>query len=141
MAVTYRRATVADEDSIHALYDERGYTRGIQPKDMIWVAEAKEGVIGVCRVAPELGTFVFRGLFIVERCRGLGIGTWLAKTALVAANVKECYCLPEPHLVAFYADLGFGEVAADAGPSFLATRLQKYRAEGSNVVLMRRSLI
>lgn len=138
--INYRRATVSDQEGIRALYEDWGYTHGIALEDLIWVADADAALIGVCRVAPEQGTFVFRGLYVLDRYRGQGVGRTLARTALAVAGIPECYCLPERHLVAFYKSLGFREVAITDAPSFLAERMSKYRNEGYDAIIMLRAV-
>lgn len=137
--VEYRRQRDADQQGVHALYAEWGYTRGVAAEDMIWVAAWASRLIGVCRIAPENGTHVFRGLYITSDCRGLGIGRQLARYALSSAGVPECYCLPEPHLVGFYGELGFQHAALETVPPFLQSRTDQYRTEGYDVVVMRRA--
>jgi len=136
--VEYRRPLDAERAGVDALYAEWGYTRRIAAEDMIWVAASASRLIGVCRIAPENGTHVFRGLYITANCRGSGIGRQLSRHALSSAAVPECYCLPEPHLVGFYGDLGFQRAALETVPPFLQARTEQYHAEGYDVVVMRR---
>jgi hypothetical protein len=52
---------------------------------------------------------------------------------------RECYCIPYSHLVGFYAQIGFAEMAPVAAPAFLAERLADYRRRrGLDVVIMGR---
>jgi GNAT superfamily N-acetyltransferase len=136
--IQFRPATPADRDSINALYGEWGYTGGIAAPDLIWVAATKTGPIGVCRIAPEIGTHVFRGLYITERQRGRGIGRELASKALEAAAVSVCYCVPNAHLVLFYRQLGFVVIENEAVPTFLRERVERYKKKGLDVTVMRR---
>jgi hypothetical protein len=53
---------------------------------------------------------------------------------------RECYCVPYPHLVEFYAQIGFAVFEPAAAPAFLAERVAEYRRRGQDVILMRRTI-
>ena len=51
---------------------------------------------------------------------------------------RECYCVPYPHLVGFYGQIGFAALDPSAAPPFLAERLTDYRCNGEDVILIRK---
>ena len=126
-----------DISRIAAAYIEWGYGGGIAPDDTAWAAEAAGELIGVVRVAPEHGTLVLRGMRIAEQWQRLGIGTQLlTSVSSWLGEGRKCYCVPYTHLVHFYGQIGFVEIATDAAPAFLGSRVAKYKQRSLDVVIM-----
>lgn len=135
---TIRIAHIADLGRIVTAYESWGYKRGVSPSDTVWMAEADGELIGVVRIAPENGTLVLRGMRIAEPWRTRGIGSEMLCSLAVWLGDRECFCVPYSHLVAFYAKIGFIEIAPGTAPNFLADRLAEYKATGLDVTIMRR---
>jgi GNAT superfamily N-acetyltransferase len=142
MNVTVRLAQRADLERIRNAYETWGYGGGINSEDVAWLAEVVDELIGVVRVAPENGILVLRGMRIAEQWRRRGVGTRMLDVVGEWLGSRECYCVPYAHLIEFYGQIGFVEVAPAATPSFLAARLTEYRYRALNVTIMvRRSTI
>jgi len=127
MKATVRIARPADFGRIVAAYSAWGYSGGMTLVDTAWLAEADDELIGVVRVSPENGTLVLRGMRIAEDWRRRGIGTRMLRELAAWLGHRECYCIPYDHLVGFYGQIGFAEIATGAVPAFLAARLADYR--------------
>jgi len=128
-----------DEHSrVLAVYAALGYRRSINPADTVWLAETAEETVGIVRVAEEQGTLVLRGMRIAEHARRQRLGTRMLEAIAEWLQDRECYCVPYPHLVGFYGQIGFTIIEPVAAPLFLAERLVDYRRNGEDVILMRR---
>lgn len=128
-----------DENSrVLAVYAALGYRRTIDSADTVWLAETAEEAVGIVRVAAEQGTLVLRGMRIAEHARRSGLGTRMLQVIAEWLDGRECYCVPYPHLVGFYGQIGFADIEPAAAPMFLAERLSAYRRGGEDVILMRR---
>ena len=121
-----------------AVYAALGYRRTVDPADTVWIAESAEEALGIVRVAAEQGTLVLRGMRIAEHARRQRLGTRMLQAIAEWLQDRECYCVPYPHLVGFYGQIGFAIVDPDAAPLFLAERLVNYQRNGEDVILMRR---
>jgi GNAT superfamily N-acetyltransferase len=114
-----------------------GYGGGITPADTAWLAEAAGELIGVVRVAPEHGTLVLRGMRIAEQWQRHGIGTrLLTSVGSWLDEGRRCYCIPYTHLVHFYGQIGFVEIATAAAPTFLSSRVAEYKHHSLDVLIM-----
>ena len=121
-----------------AVYAALGYRRTIDSADTVWLAETAEEAVGIVRVAAEQGTLVLRGMRIAEHARRSGSGTRMLEAIAEWLENRECYCVPYPHLVGFYGQIGFAVIDPAAAPMFLAERLADYQRSGEDVILMRR---
>lgn len=136
---TQIRIARPDEYSrVLAVYAALGYRRTIDPADTVWLAESAEEAVGIVRVAAEQGTLVLRGMRIAEHARRRGLGTQMLQLIAMWLRDRECYCVPYPHLVGFYGQIGFAVIDPAAAPVFLAERLAVYQRSGEDVILMRR---
>jgi GNAT superfamily N-acetyltransferase len=134
------RIARADEHSrVVAVYAALGYRRTIDPADTVWLAESAEETAGIVRVAAEQGTLVLRGMRIAEHARRQRLGTRILEAIAEWLQDRECYCVPYPHLVGFYGQIGFVVLEPSAAPAFLVERLAGYRRSGQEVILMRRA--
>jgi GNAT superfamily N-acetyltransferase len=131
-----RIARPDDISRITAAYLEWGYGGGIASGDTAWLAEMAGDLIGIVRVAPEHGTWVLRGMRIAEQWRQLGIGTRMLNAVASWLNGRECYCVPYAHLVHFYGQIEFVEIAAAAAPAFLGDRVAEYKRRSLDVLIM-----
>ena len=134
--IAIRIARFDDAGRIAAAYSAWGYGGGIAPGDTAWLAEASGELIGVVRVAAEHGTLVLRGMRIAEQWRRLGIGARMLTTVGLWLDGRECYCVPYTHLVPFYGQIGFVEIADDDAPTFLSSRVTEYKHRSLDVRIM-----
>jgi GNAT superfamily N-acetyltransferase len=134
--VSIRIAGPIDIGRIAGAYSKWGYGGGIAPADTAWLAEAAGELIGVVRVAPEHGSLVLRGMRVAEQWQGLGIGTRLLTSVGSWLGERTCYCVPYTHLVRFYGQIGFVEIAT--APDFLSSRVAGYKELSLDVVIMAR---
>ena len=136
---TQIRIARPDEHSrVLAVYAALGYRRTIDSADTVWLAESAEEAVGIVRVAAEQGTLVLRGMRIAEPVRRQRLGTRMLRVIAAWLQDRECYCVPYPHLVGFYGQIGFTVIEPAAAPVFLAERLVDYQRSGEDVILMRR---
>ena len=136
---TQIRIARPDEHSrVLAVYAALGYRRTIDPADTVWLAESAEEAVGIVRVAAEQGTLVLRGMRIAEHARRQRLGTRMLDAIAEWLQGRECYCVPYPHLMGFYGQIGFTVIEPADAPVFLAGRLVDYQRSGEDVILMRR---
>jgi GNAT superfamily N-acetyltransferase len=133
---TIRIAQASDFERIITAYETWGYKRGVAPGHTVWMAEAASELIGVVRIAPENGTLVLRGMRIAELWRMQGIGSAMLRALAAWLGERECFCVPYSHLIGFYGQIGFNEIAPAATPAFLADRLAEYKASGLDISMM-----
>ncbi len=133
-----RIARPGEYSRILAVYAALGYGRMIDPADTVWLAETVEEAVGIVRVAAEQGTLVLRGMRVAEYARRQRLGTRMLHAIAEWLRDRECYCVPYPHLVGFYGQIGFAVIEPAAAPMFLAERLANYQRSGEDVILMRR---
>lgn len=136
MNITVRIAQPSDLNRVLTAYETWDYGGGIQPEDTAWLAEAADELIGVVRIAPENGTLVLRGMRIAEQWRRRGIGSRMLRILAAWLGNRECYCVPYAHLVEFYKQIAFVEIAPAGAPFFLAERVAEYERRGLNVTIM-----
>jgi GNAT superfamily N-acetyltransferase len=141
MSLIIRIATAADAHRVLAAYEAWKYRRRVGADDTVWVAEQVGALIGLVRIAPEEGTLVLRGMRVDEQYRGRGVGTEMLRAMARWLVDRECYCIAYSHLVRFYGQIGFAEIAPATGPQFLAMRLADYCSEGLHVTIMVRSAV
>ena len=120
------------------VYAALGYRRTIDPADTVWLAESADHAVGIVRVAAGQGTLVLRGMRVAENARRQRLGTRMLEAIADWLQDRECYCVPYPHLVGFYGQIGFTVIEPAAAPLFLAERLADYQRNGEDVILMRR---
>ena len=131
------RIARADEYSrVLSVYTVLGYRRTIDPADTVWLAENAEGAVGIVRVAAAQGTLVLRGMRIAESARRQRLGTRMLQAIAEWLGDRECYCVPYPHLVDFYGQIGFVVRDLAIAPAFLAERVAEYWRSGQEAILM-----
>lgn len=133
-----RIARPGEYDRVLAVYATLGYRRTIDRADTAWLAETASEAVGIVRVAVEQGTLVLRGMRVAEHARRQRLGTRVLHAIAEWLADRECYCVPYPHLVGFYGQIGFAVIEPAAAPRSLAERLVDYRRSGEDVILMRR---
>ena len=115
-----------------------GYSVDINPRDTVFLAEEAGQWLGLVRRACENDVLLLRTMLVSPEARGRGVATQLLEAFVGHLGGRACYCLPYRHLTGFYGRSGFVVEHAGAGPPFLEARLARYRADGLEVVLMRR---
>ena len=136
--VQLRQASQEDTPRLLAFYQETGYSKGINPADVVVLAEEEGRIIGALRLCQEQGTLVLRGMRVQEEWQRQGVGTRLLQVAGERIGKRICYCLPHPHLEGLYGRIGFERVKLAAVPRFLRARQAEYRERGVETILMKR---
>ena len=127
--VTVRHAGPADLPEVAAFYHAAGYGGVVSPSDDLLLAEVDQSLTAVVRLAHEHGVTVLRGMRVAPALQRQGIGQRLLQAVDATLGLTPCYCVPYAHLVQFYGQIGFQEIAPAAAPPFLAERLATYRRE------------
>lgn len=138
MSAEIRIAPTSDRKQIQSVYEGLGYRRTVVPCDTVWIAESRGEPVGIVRIAPESGVFVLRGMRIAEPWQRRGLGTRMLHVIAEWLANRDCYCVPYSHLVGFYSQIGFKEIAPEAVSPFLPARLKEYKQQGLDVTLMAR---
>jgi GNAT superfamily N-acetyltransferase len=136
--IQIRVARPEEHSRVLSVYAALGYRRTINPADTVWLAENAEEAVGIVRVAAEHGTLVMRGMRIAEHARRQRLGTRMLDAIAQWLGDRECYCVPYPHLVEFYGQIGFVVLELADAPAFLSERVADYRRSGQEAILMRR---
>jgi predicted N-acetyltransferase YhbS len=124
--------------ALNELYLRLGYHGGIADDDVVFVAYVDEQPVGLVRRSMESGLLMLRGMQVAPAHQRQGIGSRLLRAFVADLPATDCYCIPFAHLPRFYAQGGFALVDESEAAEFLRVRLHRYRAEGLEVVLMRR---
>ena len=136
--IQIRVARPDERSRVLSVYAAAGYRRTIDPADTVWLAESGGVAVGIVRVAAEQGTLVLRGMRIAEHARRQGLGTRMLAAIAAWLGDRECYCVPYPHLVNFYGQIGFAVLdLRTRRVSF--ERVAEYRRSGQEAILMRRA--
>jgi len=135
---TVRIADPAEHDVLTALYRSWGYRAGIATGSIVYAAMHDGQTVGLVRRTIEDDTTMLRGMFIHPDFRRSGIGGQLLAAFTADLPDVDCLCLPFTHLVSFYGRGGFNVIPESAAPEFLRERLERYRGEGHDILVMRR---
>lgn len=130
-----RFAGISEYPEVLAHYKICNYNGGVEDEDIIVVAIGEE-LIGAVRICSEYGIQVLRGMQIKSAWQKKGLGSSMLKFLVDNVDMNGCYCLPYKHLKAFYALIGFEEIAPQDAPVFLVERLEKYLSSGQDVIIM-----
>jgi GNAT superfamily N-acetyltransferase len=134
-----RLAAASEHAALAALYAAWGYRAGIAPADVVYVAERSGTVVGIVRRSREDGLTMLRGMYVSPAARGTRVGTSLLAAFARDLGAGDCYCIPFAHLTAFYGKAGFVVMPELVAPAPLTARLQRYRLEGHDVLIMHRA--
>jgi GNAT superfamily N-acetyltransferase len=121
-----------------AFYRSVDYPGRIQPTDRVFCARDGEEIVGITRLSEEEGELLLRGMFVRTDHQRCGLGTRLLRAAEKQMGTRRCWCLPLDHLLGFYGQIGFHEVALEEAPSFLQERCAKYLKMGYSIAVVRR---
>jgi predicted N-acetyltransferase YhbS len=116
-----------------------GYKGDVQDRDRVFVAIDGVRIIGAVRLASEQGVTVLRGMRVSRPFQRQGVGRALLAKLDSVLEGRACYCIAYRWLRSFYGTIGFQPAQPADVPAFLAERYREYLAEGSDVILMRRS--
>ena len=131
-------ASPNEHGSLAELYLQWGYDGGIADSDVVYVARAEKQPIGLVRRTRDFGALMLRGMYVSPDHRGRRIGSALLTRFVADLPDTPCFCIPFAHLTGFYGAHGFAVVDYAEASAALRERLDVYRAEGHDVVLMRR---
>jgi GNAT superfamily N-acetyltransferase len=140
MSIEVRRARVEEISRALNFYAERRYGGGIQPEDVVILAERDGELVGIVRLTAEQGVVVLRGMQVDPMFQRQGIGKKLLAAVAQELDDKDCFCIPHAHLVGFYGGIRFRVIEPAKAPTFLRLRLEKYqnRGDGKEYLIMRR---
>jgi predicted N-acetyltransferase YhbS len=124
--------------ALNAVYLRLGYHGGIADDDVVFVAHVNDQPVGLVRRSVESGLLMLRGMQVAPEHQRQGIGSRLLRAFVADLPATDCYCIPYAHLPPFYAQGGFALLDESGAADFLRARLERYRAEGLEVVVMRR---
>lgn len=137
--VSVRVAGANEYDQLAATYRLWGYDAGISPADVVYVAESGNRVVGLVRRTFEHSRTMLRGMQVDPAHQRAGVGMQLLARFMAELAGDECFCIPFSHLTTFYGRVGFAVVSAGEAPAFLGERLEEFRREGHDVLIMRRA--
>jgi GNAT superfamily N-acetyltransferase len=133
------QSAIASEISgISAFYRLTEYGGPISPADLVVYATEDGRIIGAGRLSEQEGVFVLRGMRVLEKHRGRGVGKVILGSLVKEGDDRDCYCIPYSNLQEFYTAKGFHKIAPSNAPDFLRDRFKDYRSRGLDVILMRR---
>lgn len=135
---TIRRALPHERDRVNAFYASEGRSVRVEEGEEWVLALEGEEVVGVLRVCSEEGHRVLRTVQIAESKQRQGIGRQILDCAVPLLERSPCFCLPYAYLTDFYGRIGFVEIPEREAPPHLRARLQGYRREGRDMIVMRR---
>jgi len=136
--VSVRVAREDEHAALGAAYHAWGYRAGIAPADRVYVAELGGVLAGIVRRTREHGVAMLRGMQVAPEHQRRGIGRQLLTAFVSELGGEPCFCVPYAHLAAFYASAGFRAISGADVPPFLVERVAGYRADGLDVLVMRR---
>jgi N-acetylglutamate synthase-like GNAT family acetyltransferase len=135
---TIRRALPHERDRVNAFYASEGRSVTVEEGESWVLALEDEQVIGVLRVCCEEGHQVLRTVQIAGPKQRQGIGREMLDCAAPLLEPGPSFCLPYAYLTDFYGRIGFVEIPERDAPPHLRARLQGYRQDGRDMIVMRR---
>lgn len=138
MSVSVRLGSASDLPAVAALYREWNYSGKALPDDTLIVAEDDGQIVGVVRLVLEHGHCLLRGMRVQPQYQRTGVGTRMLRQFLEPLRGRECFAIPFSHLLGFYGQIGFREIAVDQAPPHLVERAESYRTRGHEVTIIRR---
>ena len=130
------KGEIDDLENVRVFYAKCDYDGGVRQEDYVFLAKINEELVGVVRLCPEMNVLVLRGMQVLPKFQGKGIGTQLLESCHDYLAQRSCYCIPWRHLHSFYEQIGFQLISPTKLPDFLARRLEKYIAKNMNVIPM-----
>lgn len=127
-----------DLDEFYKRNDSNGTARAT---DLFFVAYDENIIVGCVRYCVEEGTSMLRTMRVDSSYHRQGIGRELLKEFaryLDKYNIRNVFCLPYPHLEAFYGMINFEAVEPKDVPQFLIDRAIDYAKDGLDTLYMRR---
>ena len=107
--------------------------------DQVWVIRNPQEIVAALRLIDVKCDLLLRSMCVKPELRKQGLGTFLLEGIVDALAIKDCYCYPFTHLVTFYRVAGFEEVAVDVVPEWISTPYHRYKGQGRDIVIMKRS--
>ncbi|HYR11848.1 MAG TPA: GNAT family N-acetyltransferase, partial [Longimicrobium sp.] len=108
--ITIRVARPEEYARVRETYEAWGYGGGVQPEDVVYLAEAGGELAGVVRRTHEHEVTMLRGMQVAPEWRGRGVGRRLLNALVADLGDEECFCVPYTHLTGFYGAAGFAEL-------------------------------
>lgn len=127
-----------DAAAASAFYRALGNAGNAQPGDLVLAARVDGVLGGIVRLCVEDDVRVLRGMQIAPTHQHHGVGSALLLALVARLGQHECWCLPWPHLVEFYAHCGFAPCPIEDAPPHLQARHAAYAAAGKHVIVMHR---
>lgn len=103
----------------------------------VLVAMVDGRIVGAVRLVEEFDVLVLRTMNVDPQFQRQGVGTALLQKATVLIADRVCYCLPYPHVKAFYEKFDFIEVEPATLPDHLRERYREY-TESFAVIAMQK---
>ena len=132
------KARASKVSDLAAFYRITGYKGSVSPEDQVICATEQGKTIGVGRLSGEKDVFVLRGMRVLKKHRGRGVGKAILDALVREGNNRDCYCIPYGSLRQFYSSRGFDEIKPSEAPGFLHDRFRQYQSRGLDVIIMRR---
>lgn len=125
-------------NKFYRTYKFRGKARR---HDRCMVVRDGQGQIIACGYLRKLrGAQLLAGVAVAPDFRGQGVARLLLNR-MAGTFDEKTFTFPYQHLVPFYQSLGFIEEDATEQPSSILDRLQTYRRQGRDIVLMRHQMV
>src|SRR5262245_28690593 len=135
--IVVRIATIEDFERVNAYYANNGSSARVSGDQQVIVAEVGSDLIGVVRLCIENDLLVLRTMRVSGPHQRKGIGTCMLKT-LEPLIHRTCFCLPYAHLIGFYGQIGFVEIATNDATFHLRDRLAEYKTRNGAFTIKRR---
>lgn len=126
------------KDLVDSFYEKVGYHSHWSDTERAFISTSNDKIIGSVKVERIYGVSILRGMYLSVDFQKQGLGTKFIQHIEPVLNETESYCIPFSHLSAFYAQVGFQEIAAKSLPGFLYKRFIGYQALGYKIIAMRR---
>ncbi len=129
-------------DIVKKLYESEGHGIEIRNFDLFFAGFIENKLAASVRFCVEQGTAMLRTMRVAKKFQGRGLGLSMLKyfeSYLNENSVNNTYCLPYSHLENFYGTIGFRSVEYESVPKFLQARFLKNRADGLDLLCMKRT--
>jgi len=136
--VEYRKLEANEHPALIRFFRDAGFPVALMERDEGWGAWSHGTLVGCIALCHEARTWILRGPEVRDPFRRRGVGAELLKAAEPEFQRHPCYCVAYPYLLRMYLKSGFRPCPPAEQPRFLASRVQRLRETGWDLVVLRR---
>ncbi|WP_396588946.1 GNAT family N-acetyltransferase [Bermanella sp. R86510] len=121
--------------AVNKFYRSQKHKGSASGNDIVYVAYNEDELVGAVRLVPYDNYYWLRGLYIASVLRNQGIGHTLMMHASEHTR-WPIYCFPYKHLINFYRQVDYVQLAPEQLPNALQQLYQRHQQKSDNIAAM-----